>query len=51
MLMPLAGRFFVENSLWTAAAAVLAVLRIDHARDSNGDKIEVKPAISTGMVM
>jgi cytochrome P450 len=45
------GRFFVENSLWTAAAAVLAVLRIDHARDSNGDKIEVKPAISTGMVI
>ncbi|KAG1858561.1 cytochrome P450 [Suillus subluteus] len=45
------GRFFVENSLWTAAAAVLAVLRIDHARDSNGDKIEVKPEISTGMVM
>ncbi|KAG2346057.1 cytochrome P450 [Suillus weaverae] len=45
------GRWFAENSLWTATAAVLAVLRIDHARDSNGDRIEVKPEITTGMVM
>ncbi|KAG1742276.1 cytochrome P450 [Suillus paluster] len=45
------GRWFVENSLWTAMAAILAVLRIDHARDSNGDKVEVKPEVTTGMVM
>ncbi|KAG1771066.1 cytochrome P450 [Suillus placidus] len=45
------GRWFAENSLWTAAAAILAVLRIDHAKDSNGDRIEVKPEFSTGMVI
>jgi hypothetical protein len=48
--MPLTGRWFAENSLWTAAAAILAVLRINHAKDSNGDKIEVIPKFSTGMV-
>jgi hypothetical protein len=49
--MPLAGRWFAENSLWTAAAAILAVLRIDHAKDSNGVRIEVKPEYSPGLVM
>ncbi|KAG1829371.1 cytochrome P450 [Suillus variegatus] len=29
------GRWFAENSLWTAFATILAVLRIDHAKDSN----------------
>jgi hypothetical protein len=48
--MPLTGRWFAENSLWTAAASILAVLRIDHAKDSNGDRIEVKPQLSTGLV-
>ncbi|KAG1852783.1 cytochrome P450 [Suillus subalutaceus] len=33
------------------AAAILAVLRIDHAKDSNGDRIEVKPEFSTGMAI
>ncbi|KAG1876664.1 cytochrome P450 [Suillus subalutaceus] len=45
------GRWFAENSLWTAASAILAVLRIDHAKDSNGDRIEVKPEFCTGMVI
>ncbi|KAG1726305.1 cytochrome P450 [Suillus lakei] len=45
------GRWFAENGLWTAAAAILAVLRIDHAKDSNGDKIEVKPEFTTGLAM
>ncbi|KAG2367945.1 cytochrome P450 [Suillus spraguei] len=45
------GRWFAENSLWTAAATILAVLRIDHAKDSNGDRIEVKPEFGTGLVM
>ncbi|KAG2065417.1 cytochrome P450 [Suillus decipiens] len=45
------GRWFAENSLWTAAAAILAVLRIDHAKDSNGHMIEVKPEFGTGMVI
>ncbi|KAG2032257.1 cytochrome P450 [Suillus americanus] len=45
------GRWFAENSLWTAVSAILAVLRIDHARDSNGDRIEVKPDFCDGMVI
>ncbi|KAG1831323.1 cytochrome P450 [Suillus variegatus] len=45
------GRWFAENSLWTAAAAILAVLRIDHAKDSNGNKIEVKPDFTTGVTI
>ncbi|KAG1780981.1 cytochrome P450 [Suillus placidus] len=44
------GRWFAENGMWMAAAAILAVLRINHAKDSNGDKIEVKPEFTTGMV-
>jgi hypothetical protein len=47
----LAGRWFAENGLWTAVSAILAVLRIDYAKDSNGDRIEVKPEFSTGLVM
>ncbi|KAG2337220.1 cytochrome P450 [Suillus weaverae] len=45
------GRWFAENGLWVAAAAILAVLRIDHAKDSNGDRIEVKPEFGTGLVV
>ncbi|KAG1830207.1 cytochrome P450 [Suillus variegatus] len=45
------GRWFVENSMWNAMATILAVLRIDHAKDSNGNRIEVKPEITTGMVI
>ncbi|KAG2036099.1 cytochrome P450 [Suillus americanus] len=45
------GRWFAENSLWTAAAAILAVLRIDHAKDLNGDRIEVMPEFSTGLLI
>ncbi|KAG1792684.1 cytochrome P450 [Suillus plorans] len=45
------GRWFAENALWTAAATILAVLRIDHAKDSNGDRIEVKPEFTTGLAV
>ncbi|KAG2056804.1 cytochrome P450 [Suillus hirtellus] len=45
------GRWFAENSLWTATAAILAVLRIDHAKDSNGNKIEVKPEFTAGLTI
>ncbi|KAG1837815.1 cytochrome P450 [Suillus tomentosus] len=45
------GRLFHEYSLWTAAASILAVLRIDHAKDSNGNRIEVKPEYTTGSLM
>jgi hypothetical protein len=36
--------------MWTAVAAILAVLHIDYAKDSNGDRIEVKLELSTGLV-
>ncbi|KAG2110336.1 cytochrome P450 [Suillus discolor] len=45
------GRWFAENALWTAAATILAVSRIDHAKDSNGDRIEVKPEFTTGLAV
>ncbi|KAG1797060.1 cytochrome P450 [Suillus plorans] len=45
------GRWFAENGLWTAFSTILAVLRIDHAKDSNGDKIEVTPEYTTGSVI
>ncbi|KAG1841908.1 cytochrome P450 [Suillus subalutaceus] len=45
------GRWFGEYGLWTAAAGILAVLRIDHAKDSNGDRIEVKPEFTSGSVI
>ncbi|KAG1877091.1 cytochrome P450 [Suillus tomentosus] len=45
------GRWFAENSLWTATAAILAVLRIDHAKDSNGNRIEVKPEFTAGLAI
>ncbi|KAG1830311.1 cytochrome P450 [Suillus variegatus] len=45
------GHWFAENSLWTVIAAILAVLRIDHAKDSNGDRIEVKPNFTTSAVI
>jgi cytochrome P450 len=45
------GRWFAENSFWTAVAAILAVLRIDHAKDSNGDIIEVKPEFTGNLVI
>ncbi|KAG2038524.1 cytochrome P450 [Suillus americanus] len=45
------GRWFAENSMWTAAATILAVLRIDHAKDSNGNRIEVKPEFTAGLAI
>ncbi|KAG1826697.1 cytochrome P450 [Suillus variegatus] len=45
------GRWFAENSLWTATAAILTVLRIDHAKDSNGNRIEVKPEFTAGLAI
>ncbi|KAG1745097.1 cytochrome P450 [Suillus paluster] len=43
------GRWFAENSLWTACATILSVLRVDYAKDSNGEKIDIKPETTTGM--
>ncbi|KAG2060438.1 cytochrome P450 [Suillus hirtellus] len=45
------GRWFAENSLWTATAAILAVLRIGHVKDPNGNRIEVKPEFTTGVAI
>ncbi|KAG1830326.1 cytochrome P450 [Suillus variegatus] len=42
------GRWFAENSMWTVVASILAVLRIGHAKDSNGDRIE-EPKFTTGL--
>jgi len=41
-LESLTGRWFVENALWTAMTAILAVLRIDHARDPKGNRVEIQ---------
>jgi len=35
--------------MWTAIAAILSVLRIDHARDSNGKRIQINPELTTGI--
>ncbi|KAG1907633.1 cytochrome P450 [Suillus fuscotomentosus] len=43
------GRWFAEGTLWTAAATIRTVLRVDHAKDSNGDRIEVKLEFTTGL--
>ncbi|KAG2051170.1 cytochrome P450, partial [Suillus hirtellus] len=45
------GCWFAENGLWSAGAAILAVLCIDHAKDSNGHRIEVKPEFTAGVVI
>ncbi|KAG2115720.1 cytochrome P450 [Suillus discolor] len=42
------GRWFADNSMWTVIATILAVLRINHAKYSNGDKIE-EPKFTTGL--
>ncbi|OAX42469.1 cytochrome P450 [Rhizopogon vinicolor AM-OR11-026] len=42
------GRWFAENSVWIAMAAILSVLRIDYARDPDGHRIEIKPEFTTG---
>ncbi|KAG2134135.1 cytochrome P450 [Suillus clintonianus] len=43
------GRYFGDHGIWTAATAILAVLRINHAKDSNGNQIEIKPEFTTGL--
>ncbi|KAG2151676.1 cytochrome P450, partial [Suillus bovinus] len=45
------GHWFAENSLWTAAAAILTIMHIDHAKDSNGNRIEVMPEFTTGLLV
>ncbi|OAX30827.1 hypothetical protein K503DRAFT_806673 [Rhizopogon vinicolor AM-OR11-026] len=37
------------DALWIGMATILSVLRIDHARDLNGKRIEVKPEFTTGV--
>jgi len=39
--MVLTGRWFAENSVWTAMVTILSVLLIDYARDPDGHKIEI----------
>ena len=49
--MTFAGRWFAENALWTAMATILSVLRLDHAKDLNGQRIEIKPEFSAGIAV
>jgi len=49
--MVLTGRWFAENSVWTAMATILSVLLIDYARDPDGRKIEIKPEFTAGAGM
>jgi len=44
-----AGRWFAEEALWTAMAAILSVLRLDYAKDLDGKRIEIKPEFTTGI--
>ncbi|OAX38694.1 cytochrome P450 [Rhizopogon vinicolor AM-OR11-026] len=37
------GRWFAENAVWTAMAAILSVLHVDHSRDPHGHRIDIKP--------
>jgi len=46
--MTFTGRWFAENALWTAMTTILSVLRLDHAKDLNGKRIEIKPEFSAG---
>ena len=45
------GRWFAEYAMWTAMATILSVLRIDHAKDPDGRKIEIKPEYTTGLTV
>lgn len=45
------GRWFAEDTLWTAAATIRTVLRADRAKDSNEDRIEVKLEFTTGLAI
>jgi len=49
--MTFTGRWFAENSVWTAMASMLAVLRIDYARDPDGRRVGIKPEFTTGAGM
>ncbi|OAX43366.1 cytochrome P450 [Rhizopogon vinicolor AM-OR11-026] len=42
------GRSFAENSVWTVIVTILSVLQIDHARDPDGNRIEIKPEFTHG---
>jgi hypothetical protein len=45
------GRWFAENAVWTAMATILSILRIDYARDLNGNRIEIRPEFTTGLAV
>ncbi|KAI6123318.1 cytochrome P450 [Pisolithus croceorrhizus] len=42
------GRFFANNSLWAAAAAILSAFRFEKAKDSSGNEIEIDPVFHHG---
>lgn len=45
-----AGMFLAENSLWVLIARILSTMKISHAYDSQGRKIDVELKPSTGVV-
>ncbi len=42
--------FLAENSLWVLIARILSTMKISHAYDSQGRKIDVELKPSTGVV-
>ncbi len=45
-----AGMFLAENSLWVLIARILSTMKISHAYDGQGRKIDVELKPSTGVV-
>ncbi|KAI6042942.1 cytochrome P450 [Pisolithus marmoratus] len=43
------GRFFADDSLWAAAAAMLSAFRFEKARDAFGKEIEIEPVFRHGL--
>ena len=44
------GRFLAENTLWAAAAVMLATLRFENAKDAAGNRIDFEPTFRHGNV-
>ncbi|KAG6333946.1 hypothetical protein ID866_5143 [Astraeus odoratus] len=44
------GRFFVDNTLWAAAAVLLSALRFEKAKDAFGNIIDVEPVFTHGQI-
>lgn len=45
------GRFFADEAIWIAMAAMLAMLHFEKARDRAGREIEVNPKFTSGVTI